>query len=80
MLTIRLRNENEYELCVQIDPWANVYLLRPHEHIEFGIPERHSGAAVEIDDRGATRFVTLVDCDNYMIRHDGIWIDWREWK
>ena len=81
MIRIEFSNSYNKPIYIQVDPWACLYKLGKGERIEFlvnCIPHEQWFSIDEFDSEN--RILTLWNCDEFFIVHDGKQYHWEEYQ
>lgn len=78
MIRVRFRNSTDTPCYVQVDPWAGLYRLQKGESVEIEGECDTACPSAEFDELGETKIVTLPDCTDYFVIHDGQRLHWTE--
>jgi hypothetical protein len=77
-VAISFTNESESALFIQVDPWAGVYRLMQGGSIEFVAESETSTPRLTVHDSGETRYLTILDSDEYFVVINGERLHWTE--
>ena len=79
MYRLQFTNSDETPYFLQVDPWAGLYRIEVGRSVTLEADSGEDIPVVEFDQKGDTRFVTLVNSSEYYVIVDGKRLHWTDY-